>query len=407
MWLTGFDAPSLHTMYLDKPMQGHGLFQAITRMNRVFKDKPGGLVVDYLGLANDLRKAVDTYTQSGGRGRATFNQAEAVDVMLEKYEICCGMFHGFDWEPWKTGTAQEKLSITPAAQDYILGQENGKERYLQAVLDLSRAFALSVPNDEALRIREDVRFFQMVRTAILKKSEVDQTPSGDLDSAIRQIVSRAVASDGVVDIFAEAGLRKPDISVLSDEFLDEVKGMTRRNLAVDLLQKLIKGEISTRRRQNMIQARSFAGLLEETIRRYQNRAIEAAQVIEELVALAKEIREATARGEELGLKEEELAFYDALETNDSAVKILGDDILRAIAQELVETIRNNITVDWTLRESVRANLRIKVRQILHKHGYSPDKQPKAVETVIQQAELLSEEWAIGQHTAGFPNRGHP
>ena len=219
MWLTGFDAPSLHTMYLDKPMQGHGLFQAITRVNRVFKDKPGGLVVDYLGLANDLRKAVDTYTQSGGRGRATFNQADAVDVMLEKYEICCGMFHGFDWEPWKTGTAQEKLGITPAAQDYILGQENGKERYLQAVLDLSRSFALSVPNDEALRIREDVRFFQMVRTAILKKSEVDQTPSGDLDSAIRQIVSRAVASEGVVDIFAEAGLRKPDISVLSDEFL--------------------------------------------------------------------------------------------------------------------------------------------------------------------------------------------
>ena len=303
MWLTGFDAPSLHTMYLDKPMRGHSLFQAITRVNRVFKDKPGGLVVDYLGLANDLRKAVDTYTQSGGRGKATFNQADAMDIMLEKYEICCGMFHGFDWTPWTTGTAQEKLTIIPAAQEHILAQENGKERYLQAVLDLSRAFALSVPNEEALRIREDVRFFQMVRTALLKKSEVDQTPSGDLASAIRQIVSRAVASEGVVDIFAEAGLRKPDISVLSDEFLEEVKGMTRRNLAVDLLQKLIKGEISTRRRQNMIQARSFAGLLEETIRRYHNRAIEAAQVIEELVALAKEIREATARGEELGLTE--------------------------------------------------------------------------------------------------------
>ena len=393
MWLTGFDAPSLHTMYLDKPMQGHSLFQAVTRVNRVFKDKPGGLVVDYLGLANDLRKAVDTYTQSGGRGRATFNQADAVDVMLEKYEICCGMFHGFDWTPWTTGTAQEKLTTIPAAQEHILAQEIGKERYLQAVLDLSRAFALSVPNEEALRIREDVRFFQMVRTALLKKSEVDQTSSGDLDSAIRQIVSRAVASEGVVDIFAEAGLRKPDISVLSDEFLEEVKGMTRRNLAVDLLQKLIKSEISTRRRQNMIQARSFAGMLEETIRRYQNRAIEAAQVIEELVELAREIREATARGEELGLTEEELAFYDALETNDSAVKILGNDTLRAIAQELVETIRNNITVDWTLRESVRASMRIKVRQILNKHGYPPDKQPKAIQTVIQQAELLSEEWA--------------
>ena len=218
MWLTGFDAPSLHTMYLDKPMRGHGLFQAITRVNRVFKDKPGGLVVDYLGLANDLRKAVDTYTHSGGRGRATFNQADAVDVMLEKYEICCGMFHGFDWTPWKTGTAQEKLSLIPAAQEHILAQQSGKERYLQAVLDLSRAFALSVPDEQALRIREDVRFFQMVRAALLKKSAVDQTPTGDLDSAIRQIVSRAVASEGVVDIFAEAGLNKPDISVLSDEF---------------------------------------------------------------------------------------------------------------------------------------------------------------------------------------------
>ena len=393
MWLTGFDAPSLHTMYLDKPMQGHGLFQAITRVNRVFKDKPGGLVVDYLGLANDLRKAVETYTQSGGRGRATFIQADAVDVMLEKYEVCYGMFHGFDWSRWNTGTGQEKLSITAGAQEYILAQENGKERYLQAVLDLSRAFALSVPNEEAIRIREDVRFFQMVRTALLKKAAADQTSTGDLDSAIRQIVSKAVASEGVVDIFAEAGLKKPDISVLSDEFLDEVKGMTRRNLAVDLLQKLIKGEISTRRRHNMVQARSFAGMLEDTIRRYQNRAIEAAQVIEELVELAREIREAAARGEDLGLTEDELAFYDALETNDSAVKILGDDTLRAIAQELVETIRNNVTVDWTLRESIRANMRLKVRGVLRKHGYPPDKAQKATDTVIQQAELLSEEWA--------------
>ena len=393
MWLTGFDAPSLHTMYLDKPMQGHGLFQAITRVNRVFKDKPGGLVVDYLGLANDLRKAVETYTQSGGRGRATFNQADAVVVMLEKYEICCDMLHGFDWTSWSTATPQETLSIIAGTQEHILAQDSGKERFLKAVLDLSRAFALSVPDEEAIRIRNDVRFFQTLRAALLKKSAGDQTPSGDLDSAIRQIVSRAVASEGVVDIFAEAGLKKPDISVLSDEFLDEVKGMKHRNLAVDLLQKLIKGELSTRRRQNMVQARSFAGMLEETIRRYQNRAIEAAQVIEELVELAKQIREATARGEELGLTEDELAFYDALETNDSAVKILGDDTLRAIAQELVETIRNNVTVDWTLRESVRANMRIKVRQVLRKHGYPPDKAQKATDTVIQQAELLSEEWA--------------
>ena len=392
MWLTGFDAPSLHTMYLDKPMQGHGLFQAITRVNRVFKDKPGGLVVDYLGLANDLRKAVETYTQSGGKGRATFNQADAVEVMLEKYEICRDILHGFDWSKWDNGTPQEKLSILPGAQDHILGLEKGKERYLQTVLDLSRAFALSVPDDEAIRIREDVRFFQTIRAALLKKVAGDRTPSGDLDSAIRQIVSRAVASEDVVDIFAEAGLKKPDISVLSDQFLDEVKGMNRRNLAVDLLQKLIKGELSVRRRQNMVQTRSFAAMLEETIHRYQNRAIEAAQVIEELVELAREIREANSRGEQLGLTEDELAFYDALETNDSAVKILGDDTLRKIAQELVETIRNNISVDWTLRESVRANMRIKVRQVLRKHKYPPDKEPKAVATVVQQAELLSEEW---------------
>ena len=286
---------------------------------------------------------------------------DAVAVMLEKYEICCDMLHGFDWTSWSTATPQETLSIIAGTQEHILAQDSGKERFLKAVLDLSRAFALSVPDEETIRIRNDVRFFQTLRAALLKKSAGDQTPSGDLDSAIRQIVSRAVASEGVVDIFAEAGLKKPDISVLSDEFLDEVKGMKHRNLAVDLLQKLIKGELSTRRRQNMVQARSFAGMLEETIRRYQNRAIEAAQVIEELVELAKQIREATARGEELGLTEDELAFYDALETNDSAVKILGDDTLRAIAQELVETIRNNVTVDWTLRESVRANMRIKVR----------------------------------------------
>ena len=397
MWLTGFDAPSLHTMYLDKPMQGHGLFQAITRVNRVFKDKPGGLVVDYLGLANDLRKAVDTYTQNGGRGSATFNQEDAVAVMLDKYEICCGMFHGFDWTLWNTGTAQERLSITAGAQEHILAQENGKERYLQAVLDLSKAFALSVPNGRAIQIRDDVRFFQMVRIALLKKAAADQTPIGDVDSAIRQIVSKAVASEGVVDIFAEAGLRKPDISILSDEFLDEVRGMNRRNLAVDLLQKLLTGEISTRRRHNVAQARSFAEMLENTIRRYQNRAIEAAQVIEELVALAKEIREAAARGEKLGLTEEELAFYDALETNDSAVKILGDDVLRVIAQQLVETIRKNITIDWTLRESIRAEMRIKVRQILRKHGYPPDKEPKAIQNVIKQAESLSEDWAPTLH----------
>ena len=393
MWLTGFDAPSLHTMYVDKPMQGHGLFQAITRVNRVFRDKPGGLVVDYLGLANDLKKAVDNYTRSGGKGKAAFDKADAIAVMLEKHEVCCAMFHGFDWSPWVNGGAQGKLTILPPAQEHILPQEDGKERYLQAVMELTKAFSLSVPDAEAIRIRDDVNFFQTVRAAILKKAPSEQRTQENLDSAIKQIVSRAVASEGVVNIFAEAGLRNPDISVLSDDFLSEVRGMPHRNLAVELLQKLIRGELSTRRRQNVTQARSFAGMLEDAIRRYQNRTIEAAQVIEELIDLAKEMREDFARGQELGLNEDELAFYDALETNDSAVKVLGDDTLRTIAQELVETVRRNATIDWTVRESVRAGMRNAVRRVLRKYKYPPDKQEKAIETVIEQAELLSEEWA--------------
>ena len=393
MWLTGFDAPSLHTMYVDKPMQGHGLFQAITRVNRVFKDKSGGLVVDYLGLANDLRKAVENYTRSGGKGQAAFNKADAIAVMLEKYEVCCGMFHDFDWSPWTTGGAPGKLTIIPAAQNHILGLENGKERYVQAVMELSKAFTLSVPAEEAIRIRDDVNFFQTVRAAILKPVPAQQRSDAELDSAIKQIISKAVASEGVVDIFAEAGLRNPDISVLSDDFLNEVRGMPHRNLAIELLQKLMKGELSTRRRQNVVQARSFAGMLEDAIRRYQNRTIEAAQVIEELIELARQMREDFSRGEKLGLSEDELAFYDALETNDSAVKVLGDDTLRAIAQELVETVRKNTSIDWTLRESVRAGMRNAVRRTLRKHGYPPDKEEKATQTVIEQAELLSEEWA--------------
>ena len=392
MWLTGFDAPSLHTMYVDKPMQGHNLFQAITRVNRVFKDKPGGLVVDYLGLANDLKKAVDNYTRSGGRGNAAFDKADAIAVMLEKHEVCCGMFHGFDWSNWTSGNSADRLTLIPAAQEYILAQEEGKERFTQAVMELTKAITLSWPADEAINIRDDVNLFQTVRAAILKKAPGEKRSAEDLDSAIKQIVSRAVASEGVVDIFAEAGLRNPDISVLSDEFLSEVKGMTHRNVAVELLQKLIRGELSTRRRQNVIQARSFAGMLEDAIRRYQNRTIEAAQVIEELIELAKQMREDMARGEELGLNEDELAFYDALETNDSAVQVLGDETLRTIAQELVETVRRNATIDWTVRESVRAGMRNAVRRVLRKHGYPPDKQNKAVETVIEQAELLSEEW---------------
>ncbi|MCY4377000.1 MAG: DUF3387 domain-containing protein, partial [Spirochaetaceae bacterium] len=393
MWLTGFDAPSLHTMYVDKPMRGHGLMQAIARVNRVFRDKPGGLVVDFLGLAHELKRALATYTESGGTGQTALNQAEAVAVMLEKYEICCGLFHGFDRSPWAAGTPQERLALLPAAQEHILAQENGKERCVQSVRDLSRAFALAVPHDEAMRIRDDVAFFQAVQSVLSKRAAAEARPEEELEHAVRQIVSRAVASEGVIDIFAAAGLEKPDISILSDEFLAEVRGMERRNLAVELLQKLLKGELAARRRKNVVQARSFAEMLEETLRRYQNRAVEAAQVIEELIELAREMREASARGDDLGLSEDELAFYDALETNDSAVQVLGDDTLRDIARELVDTVRSNVTIDWTLRENVRANLRRLVKRILRKHGYPPDKQEKATQTVLEQAEVLSAGWA--------------
>ena len=393
MWLTGFDAPSLHTMYVDKPMRGHGLMQAIARVNRVFKDKPGGLVVDYLGLAQDLKLALATYTESGGTGQTAIDQEEAVAVMLEKYEVCCSLFHGFDWSKWTTGTATERVGLLPAAQEHILAQENGKERCVSMVRELSQAFALAVPHEETMRIRDDVGFFQAVQSVLSKSAIGESRTEEDMDHAVRQIISRAVASEGVMDIFAAAGLDKPDISVLSDEFLAEVQGMPHRNLAVELLQKLLKGEVSARRRKNVVQARSFAELLEQTLRRYQNRAIEAAQVIEELIELAKEMREASARGEKLGLSEDELAFYDALETNDSAVQVLGDETLRAIARELVETVRRNVTIDWTLRENVRAQLRVLVRHILRKHGYPPDKQEKATQTVLEQAEVLSEGWA--------------
>ncbi|MEW6684484.1 MAG: type I restriction endonuclease subunit R [Nitrospirota bacterium] len=393
MWLTGFDAPSLHTMYVDKPMRGHGLMQTIARVNRVFKDKPGGLVVDYLGLAAELKQALATYTESGGTGKTAIDQAEAVAVMLEKYEVCCGLFHGFDWTKWVSGTPQERLSALPAAQEHILALEDGKPRLLRAVTELSQAFALAVPHEDALRIRDDVGFFQAVRAVLAKNVPGERKTDEELDHAIRQIVSKAVASDQVVDIFTAAGLKKPDISILSDEFLAEVRGMPQRNLAVELLRKLLTGEIRLRRQKNVVQGRSFADMLEQAIRRYQNRAIEAAQVLEELIGLAKDMRAANARGEQLGLSDDELAFYDALEVNDSAVKVLGEPTLKMIAKELVETVRKNVKIDWTVRENVRAQLRVFVKRILRKHGYPPDKQEKATQTVLEQAEVLCAEWA--------------
>jgi type I restriction enzyme R subunit len=379
-------------MYLDKPMRGHGLMQAIARVNRVFKDKPGGLVVDYLGLADQLKRALATYTESGGTGETAIDQEEAVAVMLEKHEICCGLFHGFDWSGWSTSPPLARLQLLPAAQEHVLAQPDGKDRVLKAVTELSHAFALAVPHEDALAIRDDVGFFQAVRAALAKSDMGSRRTEEDLDHAVRQLVSRAVSSEGVIDIFAAAGLKKPDISILSEEFLAEVRELPHRNLAVELLRKLLNDEIKTRTKKNLVQSRSFTEMLEKSIRAYQNRAIETAQIIEELIELARRMREANRRGEDLKLTEDELAFYDALETNDSAVKVLGDATLRIIAQELVQTVRRNVTIDWTVKETVRAKLRVLVRRILRKHGYPPDKQAKATETVLKQAELLCADW---------------
>ena len=393
MWLTGFDVPPLHTMYVDKPMRGHGLMQAIARVNRVFKDKPGGLVVDYLGIAQELKQALSTYTESGGAGRTDIPQEEAVAAMREKYEVCCGLFHGFDWSAWASNSPTARLALLPNAQEHILCREDGKNRFIKAVTDLSIAFALAVPHEEAIKIRDDVGFFQAVRAVLTKAVGKQARPEHELDAAIRQIISRAVVTDQVVDIFAAAGLKKPDISILSDEFLAEVSHLPQKNLAVELLRKLLNNEIKTRSRRNVVKSRLFSELLDGTIRKYQNRAIQTAQVIEELIALAKQIRDESAKGAELGLSEDEVAFYDALEVNDSAVKVLGDATLKTIARELVETVRRNTTIDWTVRENVRAHLRVLVKRILRKYGYPPDKQERATQTVLEQAEVLSEGWA--------------
>jgi type I restriction enzyme, R subunit len=397
MWLTGFDAPSLHTMYIDKPMHGHGLMQAIARVNRVFRDKPGGLIVDYLGLADQLREALGLYTLSGGSGETAIAQREAVVMMQTKYEVCRDFFHSFNWSKWTTGSPQERLSVLPMAQEHVLSMLDGKARFMQAVRDLSIAFALAMPHESALAIRDDVGFFQAVRAALSKSEPGDgegqNHTNEDLNHAIRQIISGAITSGAVIDVFAAAGLKKPDISILSDAFLAEVSKMPQRNLAVELLRKLLTDEIRRRGRKNVVQARSFSEMLEAAIRRYQNRAIETAQIIEELIKLAKDIRHADTRGEALGLTEDEIAFYDALEVNDSAVKVLGDDTLQAIARDLVRAVKGNVTIDWTVRENVRAQMRVIVKRILRKYGYPPNKQEKATQTVLEQAETLAQEWA--------------
>ena len=396
MWLTGFDAPCMHTMYVDKPMSGHNLMQAIARVNRVFKNKPGGLVVDYLGLAAELKKALAQYTKTD-REDTGIPIDQVLEVLMEKYEIVQGILHGFDYSKFFTGTASQRVSVIPEAMDFILQQEDGQSRFVQAVTELSKAFALVATHDDAVKLREEVAFFQCLRAQFAKLGGGGgggETSKEDLDAAVRQIISRSVASDEVVDIFAATGMDRPDISILSDEFLAEVRDMPQRNLALEVLRKLLSDEIKARSRKNLVQSRSFAEMLEKTIKKYQNRSIDAAQVITALVELAKEMREARKRGEALGLTEDEEAFYEALEVNDSAVAVLGDKALCAIARELVDTVRRNVTIDWTVKDSVRAKLRVMVKKILKRHGYPPDKQLQATETVLKQAELLCADWAM-------------
>jgi type I restriction enzyme, R subunit len=406
MWLTGFDAPSAHTMYVDKPMCGHGLMQAIARVNRVFKDKPGGLIVDYLGIADRLKQALNDYTE-GDREEVAIPIEKAVAAMQERYEVVCAMFHGFDYSVWSTGTAAQRLALLPQAMQHILGLDanyvpaenpddqtststnEGSSRFLSAVISLTRAFALSMPEQAALDIREDIAFFHAVRSGLVKTTVTGGKSTDDIDTAVRQIVSKAVASTEIIDIFRAAGLKTPDISILSAEFLSEMQGMPQKNLAFEFLRKLLNDEIKKQAKTNVIQSKLFSEKLEEAILRYQNRAIDAAQIVTELIDMAKEINAARARNEELGLTPEELAFYDALGTNDSAVQALGDENLRIITRALVECVHENAGIDWTERETVRANMRRMVKRILRKYGYPPDKADWAVKNIIEQAEALT------------------
>ena len=406
MWLTGFDAPSMHTMYIDKPMRGHGLMQAIARVNRVFRDKPAGLVVDYIGIAQNLKSALSQYSRED-RKHAGIEEAEAIAVMLEKYEIVSDMFHGFDYRTGLTGPPQERLVALAGAIEWVLdmqqrkaakeltdhGRKRAHRRFNDAVLALSRAFALAAASDEARKIRDEVGFFQTVRAALAKSTPGPGKSSAERDLAVQQIVSRAVVSTEIIDILRAAGLETPDISILSDEFLAEVQGMEKKNLAMEALRKLINGEIRSRSMVNVVHTRAFSERLEEAIARYHTNAITTAEVIQELIDLARDIRAAHQRGEEEGLSQEEISFYDALAQNESAVEVMGNDHLRVIAHELLSSLKSTASVDWQHRESARARMRVLVKRILRKHGYPPDLQDAAVQTVLQQAEVLSARWA--------------
>ncbi|MBX3009782.1 MAG: type I restriction endonuclease subunit R [Melioribacteraceae bacterium] len=416
MWLTGFDVPCLHTLYVDKPMRGHTLMQAIARVNRVFKDKKGGLIVDYLGIASDLKKALSFYSDSGGKGDPTETIAKAVELMQEKLEVVQQMFneesrthkailveepaayymgtYKFNYPRFFIADAKEKLSIILQAEEHILGLQDGKSRYIREVTYLSQTFALAMPHLEAVKIKEEVAFFQAVKARLAKfDSQRGGKSRVEIDTAIKQIIDQAISSDKVIDIFEAAGLDKPEISsleILSDEFLLEVQGMKHKNLAIELLKKLLNDELKLRSRTSFVVSKKFLEMLELTIKKYLNNILSTAEIIEELISIAKQIRESDKESEKLGLTKDEVAFYEALEVNDSAVKVLGDDTLKIIAREIADKIRKNTTIDWTIRESSRAKIMVLVKRTLSKYGYPPDKQQKAIDTVLKQAELFAD-----------------
>ena len=386
MWLTGFDAPCMHTMYVDKPMKGHNLMQAIARVNRVFKDKPGGLVVDYIGIANELKAALKDYTQAKGKGRPTIAAEDALAVLLEKMDVLHGMLHGFDYTAFRTRAWQ----LLPGVANHVLGLEDGKKRFADTVLAASKAFALCCTLDEALAHRDELAFLQAVKAALTKFGSSGRKLSDEQkEHALRQIMSKAVVSAEVIDIFKAVGLNRPDIGVLSEEFLEDVRHMKERNLAVELLDRLLRDDIKARFKTNVVQQARFSELLQLSLQRYRNRAIETAQVIEELIEMAKKFHEAALQGDRLGLTPDELAFYHALATNEAAVRELGDATLKKIAVELTLKLRASVTVDWSVRETVRAKLRVMVKTLLRRYKYPPDKQDEATEIVLKQAELLA------------------
>jgi len=392
MWLTGFDAPCLHTLYIDKPMQGHNLMQAIARVNRVYKDKPGGLVVDYLGIASDLKKALSFYSDSGGKGDPTEQQEQAVALMEEKLEVVQQLLHGFDYRPYFTADVSQKLSFILQAEDFILGLDDGKKRFVNEVNALSKAFAIAIPHEMAMKAKEEIAFYQAVK-ARLCKFDVSSSHKTDeeVETTIRQVVDKALVSEQVVDIFDAAGIKKPDISILSEEFLMELKGMEHKNIALEVLRKLLNDEIKIRMQRNLVQGKSLMEMLETSINRYHNKVITAVEVIDELIGLSKHIVAQDNAAKELGLSEYEYAFYSAVAANNSAMELMGKDKLRELAVVLTETIRNNASIDWEIKENVRAKMRVAIKRLLRRYGYPPDMQMLATETVIKQAEMISAE----------------